>query len=1104
MNPRGMELVAEYYAKKYQTNITLAKIEMPGLSLVMYADLTHFVAEINGYLRTLRSTPGDNYRHAFLIGASATHATPVVYIRENGQEGILLADSKGVNAWAAQTAHDGSGINVYASELTRQADMSSCYTDAMVFCRDTTSVNADTGEYYIPGLLTQLQSRAEPRSGFFAARLPNELLKTAQIASFVGDNREADSEKIIHKGMTLDQFRERKTDKGVLIKGKDQPVDIASYARKKGAKLANIAEIQFYLKQISDQAGDLFIDTERKLFIAEAKRILKTQGNLGSRLGLHEFAETFLARFSSRMSETERNARQQLQRVSIAPTPEVLNVLINSKYREKDYAAEAIADALKKIQNARIPFTAAILNGLENARWGAPDDFASAIIELHQTNILTPQTENAVIAAAINNNGELCKDATCLSYLFVQLHKANIFTSENTNAVILRHQLPYDDGFRPLDAAFKILLASDDFKSHNWDAVNANPELSRAMQVLADSGIQTGAPSVPASVPVNVEPAAAGDPAVVAAASSQPAQATTVQSTASLNVSFIWAGSLRDSTGIFKPSAIDRVCEMARKLPDDGFKINYYCSDSEAQALKNELVRKGFGNKINVCSIEGLLEELKDAKPDTDIAKYHQLMKYFSDHNMHNHIKEFLAPVIVYLRGGYFFDTTVMVDEEIGTINLPHPQGPLLASNPVRSSHRGGFGFRPMSDADMQKGALDVWAYASGQPKDEFYHELLDLFLKVFEFEFLNMDDRKWETSSPLYDYTKVEIGRAPNDVVAPMVFPVRQLSSKVSGRIQREENNGLTIDGEATGIVKVIKGSWRSIMLPDIRRMMLGKTNIGQDFKYFILAHENAVIKLVQHYMRTYGGDFDDNLSLLINPEHEALFRTEIAPFIKQYEEFSSRAAATTTVISESSAAASSLSTAVPSDLQPQPRELSDPQGRTQVFTTIPTPTDSVNTTRPVTQENKIQERDAIKANYIADVSSIKNNDQLTPEGKIQALNALLIRAKSDNGLRVETGLHGKGPFSNTGNTKAYQEVIGEIKKATKATLKTAADPGFVGEFSQATLDTTKDILSTQRSRVQFFKGTTSLSDAEADLKTLQNRINQSSFATQRNSTSH
>lgn len=321
MRPKGMELISQYYFRKYGSIITVAKRRpIPGFeNTLLYQALTDFVAsDITSYIAYCRrKNPKGDYRHAFLLGAGDTHATPLIYIRENGLECILLAQSKGVNEWAARTASQSVKFPVYTVAMPRQADDTSCYTDAMVFCKDATAKNSNTGEYYIPSLLTNLSSRAEEKTGYFTTKLPNELLKTAQISAFIVEHREAKtSEKVIHKNETLEQFRARYTDHNIKIRKKTPETvittDIASYARQKALKFANTIEIQFYLNELADHLGDLLTDDKRMEFMMESKRILKNQGPPGAnRSGLHEFAESFLAQHTSNLVDSADPPRQK-------------------------------------------------------------------------------------------------------------------------------------------------------------------------------------------------------------------------------------------------------------------------------------------------------------------------------------------------------------------------------------------------------------------------------------------------------------------------------------------------------------------------------------------------------------------------------------------------------------------------------------------------------------------------------------------------------------------------------------------------------------------------------------------------------------------------
>lgn len=283
----GLVLAAEYYSQKYQTNI-----ELP-LSGVCEVD--EFFDDIQDHLAKARITEGD-YRQAFILGARGPHATPIIYVREDGEESLLHADSKGLDLQTVQLiqkTHYLTGINVYAVEKPRQADLYSCFMDALALCVDATKVHSNTGKYAIPNLLTRLKLRSEPRDGYFATKLPDVLLKTAQIPAFIRDHQEIDSSEIIHKTETFQQFKNRYTDKVVIYKenGEAKTTNISSYVRKKGIKLAETMEIQFYLKQLKIEGlkkGHGLSADEQIDFIRQAKMAvrLKTEN-------LHHFSKNF-------------------------------------------------------------------------------------------------------------------------------------------------------------------------------------------------------------------------------------------------------------------------------------------------------------------------------------------------------------------------------------------------------------------------------------------------------------------------------------------------------------------------------------------------------------------------------------------------------------------------------------------------------------------------------------------------------------------------------------------------------------------------------------------------------------------------------------------
>lgn len=303
--PGGMELIAQYYARKYGTNIVLPADESEGEKI--YASLITFAANINTYLEPIKKANQD-CRAAFFIGAESTHATPIIYIRENGKEGFLYADTKGVNEWAVELMQDETKVEVYAIEDWRQADSYSCYIEALTFSRDATAMSKDKQNFRIPGLLNFLDNHSEPSAkGTFRklTSLPPELLKTAQSSEFTKNYRD-ESKRVVHdhkgKPETIEEFRERYTDKDISIRRKPpkkvETTDISRYLRKKGIQSADIIEMQFYLNHIEKKLGYKLSDETRHRFVQEAKDVFRSQDPAyKTREGIKKFAENFLLNY---------------------------------------------------------------------------------------------------------------------------------------------------------------------------------------------------------------------------------------------------------------------------------------------------------------------------------------------------------------------------------------------------------------------------------------------------------------------------------------------------------------------------------------------------------------------------------------------------------------------------------------------------------------------------------------------------------------------------------------------------------------------------------------------------------------------------------------
>ncbi|RAP38490.1 hypothetical protein B1207_00970 [Legionella quinlivanii] len=272
---QGLQLAIDYYANKYQCNVEIPAIKHN--DYVENLDEDTFFQHLNSCIKILRKESEEMscFRKAFILNADNTHAVPFLYIKEQGEEGLLYANSKGVvrAGWQIDAINENldeeNRMPVYGVYETRQADDHSCFMDALIFCKDATSKN-NQGQYQLPHLLSDLKRRATPQSDYVAVRLPDELLKTAQITSFVKRHTENNPNKIIHqhgnKPENLTEFRNRHSDWLTKINGKIK-LNSANYLRKKGLSIAEKIEIQFYINQFQIDYGKSFTSNDRNNLI---------------------------------------------------------------------------------------------------------------------------------------------------------------------------------------------------------------------------------------------------------------------------------------------------------------------------------------------------------------------------------------------------------------------------------------------------------------------------------------------------------------------------------------------------------------------------------------------------------------------------------------------------------------------------------------------------------------------------------------------------------------------------------------------------------------------------------------------------------------------
>lgn len=287
---RGIELIAQYYAEKYDAQ------------LIFCADLADFQHALHEFLLENKKERLQDYRCAFIIGGHTTHAMPVIYLRENNQEAFLCADSlgtqirfiepnivtAGVNQKVAKLIKQETEIKTFIVVEQRQADLYSCFTEAVIFARDCVGKNKHSQEYICKNLYQKLDERAILTHGVYQVKLPDLLLKTSQISHFRQIHREQTAALISSKE-TLDQFNLR-------YSAEYHAKSVNQYLQKKSVKFAQIIEIQYYINQLTQLLAAKLTPELKKQWVQEGKQRLALQGEIYlncARQGLYTFAHAF-------------------------------------------------------------------------------------------------------------------------------------------------------------------------------------------------------------------------------------------------------------------------------------------------------------------------------------------------------------------------------------------------------------------------------------------------------------------------------------------------------------------------------------------------------------------------------------------------------------------------------------------------------------------------------------------------------------------------------------------------------------------------------------------------------------------------------------------
>ena len=152
-------------------------------------------------------------------------------------------------------------IKIWVPIGNRQIDYSSCTIDAMVILKDGLRTTGTLTEQAMERISGQQQ-------GVYLFRMPEHLLKTAQISSFVSRDSRANMDEKMHvhhvknnsgkhtgidEDVTLRHFRERYA---VPVSVKGEMKFFGSYTIQKGTKIANVLRSRWEKKQDAERTTE--------------------------------------------------------------------------------------------------------------------------------------------------------------------------------------------------------------------------------------------------------------------------------------------------------------------------------------------------------------------------------------------------------------------------------------------------------------------------------------------------------------------------------------------------------------------------------------------------------------------------------------------------------------------------------------------------------------------------------------------------------------------------------------------------------------------------------------------------------------------------------
>ena len=275
LTPKGRQLLASYYARKYDADIIFSE-----------ADMHAEFAPDREFIQHCRQKTGDVVRSALYLGhRDDMHGSLLVYAREgDNQEALLWFDSIGADASAlgdganlakasARFAQGGQPIKVFQHVRPLQKDYQSCWVFAMKTAVTLTGRGPDGSggfkDFLVPDLIPSLEARRlntpVPEGVNPVWALP-EVVRASQFMESVLADAGEDLDKPLRgakPGVTLRSFIEKYT------YTKRDGTKTLDYIRQKGYRAIENAETQAWSQQIGKALGEQVWTTRRQNEFAE-------------------------------------------------------------------------------------------------------------------------------------------------------------------------------------------------------------------------------------------------------------------------------------------------------------------------------------------------------------------------------------------------------------------------------------------------------------------------------------------------------------------------------------------------------------------------------------------------------------------------------------------------------------------------------------------------------------------------------------------------------------------------------------------------------------------------------------------------------------------